>query len=44
MRNYEHVLKQNLPSDVLATAETQYAEIRLAHDRIRSLERAYKAR
>ena len=44
MRNYEHVLKQNLPSDVQAIADTQYAEIRLAHDRIRSLERAYKAR
>jgi uncharacterized protein (TIGR02284 family) len=42
-RNYEHVLKQNLPSDILAIAETQFAEIRLAHDRIRSLERAYKA-
>jgi uncharacterized protein (TIGR02284 family) len=44
MRNYENVLKQNLPSDILAIAETQYAEIRQAHDRIVSLERAYKAR
>ena len=43
MRNYENVLKENLPADLLAVAETQYAEIRLAHDRIRSLERAYKA-
>ena len=44
MRNYEHVLKQNLPADVLAMAEMQYAEVRLAHDRIRSLERAYRAK
>jgi uncharacterized protein (TIGR02284 family) len=43
MRNYENVLKRNLPSDLLAIVDTQYSEIRLAHDRIRSLERAYKA-
>ena len=43
MRNYEHVLKQNLPSDMLAIVQTQYAEIRQAHNRILSLERAYKA-
>jgi uncharacterized protein (TIGR02284 family) len=43
LRNYESVLKQNLPSDLLAIAESQYSEIRIAHDRIRALERAFKA-
>jgi uncharacterized protein (TIGR02284 family) len=43
LRNYERVLKENLPADLAAIVEAQYAEIRLAHDRIRSLERASKA-
>ena len=44
MRNYEHALKQALPSDLFAIVEAQYAEIRLAHGRVRSLERVHKAR
>jgi uncharacterized protein (TIGR02284 family) len=43
MRNYEDALKKNLPSDLFQIIEGQYAEIKLAHDRIRSLMRAYKA-
>jgi uncharacterized protein (TIGR02284 family) len=43
MRNYEHILKQNLPSDILAIVEAQYAEVRQAHHRILSLQRAYRA-
>jgi uncharacterized protein (TIGR02284 family) len=44
MRNYEHALKQPLPSDLFSIVEAQYAEVRLAHDRVRSLERANNAR
>src|SRR5579872_889686 len=44
MRNYENALKKSLPSDLMEIVETQYAEIRLAHERVRLLERAAKAR
>jgi uncharacterized protein (TIGR02284 family) len=43
MRNYENVLKETVPADLLAIVEKQYMEIRQAHSRIRSLERAYKS-
>jgi uncharacterized protein (TIGR02284 family) len=43
MRNYEAVLKTNLPSDLFPIVQDQYAEIKQAHARLRSLERAYKA-
>jgi uncharacterized protein (TIGR02284 family) len=33
LRNYENVLEENLPSDLLAKVEMYYAEIRFAHDR-----------
>ena len=36
MRNYENVLEENLPSDLLAIVEMQYAEIRLASVTIRA--------
>jgi uncharacterized protein (TIGR02284 family) len=43
MKNYETVLKTNLPSDLFAIVEEQHAEIKQAHKRLRALERAYKA-
>jgi uncharacterized protein (TIGR02284 family) len=43
MRNYEAVLKTNLPSDLFSIVQDQYAEIKLAHARLRALERALKA-
>jgi len=43
MRNYESALKKNLPSDLLDLVEAQYSEIRLAHNRVRSLERTFGA-
>ena len=43
MRNYEAVLKTSLPSDLYAIVEDQYADIKLAHTRLRGLRRAYKA-
>ncbi len=43
MRNYEAALKTNLPSDLFSIVEEQYAEIKLAHNRLKALERAYKA-
>ena len=44
MRNYENALKKSLPADLMGIVETQYAEIRLSHERVRLLERAMKAR
>jgi uncharacterized protein (TIGR02284 family) len=44
MRMYENAMKKSLPSDLSETVEMQYAEIRLAHERVRVLERAMKAR
>jgi uncharacterized protein (TIGR02284 family) len=43
MRNYEAALKTNLPADLFAIVEDQYAMIKEAHKRLKSLERAYKA-
>ena len=43
MRNYEAALKTNLPSDLFSIVEEQYAEIKLAHNRLKALEPAYKA-
>ena len=43
MRNYEAVLKTNLPSDLFAIVEDQYAEIKQAHTRLKGLRRVYKA-
>jgi uncharacterized protein (TIGR02284 family) len=43
MRNYEAALKTNLPSDLFSIVEEQYAEIKLAHNRLKALERAYRA-
>ena len=43
VRNYEEALKENLPADVKATVQRQFAQVKEAHDRIRSLERASSA-
>jgi len=43
MENYEDVLKKMLPADLLSIVENQYAEIRQAHGRLRSLSKAFKA-
>lgn len=40
MRNYERVLKQNLPPNVLPVVKHQYTQIKDAHNRIRNLEKA----
>jgi len=40
LRNYERVLKQNLPPNVLPVVKHQYTEIKEAHNRIRNLEKA----
>jgi uncharacterized protein (TIGR02284 family) len=41
--NYEHALKQTLPSDLLTLVETQYEEVKDAHDRVRALREAVRA-
>ena len=41
--NYEDALKKVLPSDLLSLVETQYQEIKAAHDSIRELKRAEHA-
>jgi uncharacterized protein (TIGR02284 family) len=38
LRNYERVLKQNLPPNVLPVVKHQYTEIKETHNRIRLLE------
>jgi uncharacterized protein (TIGR02284 family) len=43
MKNYEGALKKSLPSDLLEIIQAQYAEIKLAHERIKGLKRAYHA-
>ena len=43
MKNYEDALKKMLPVDLKETIENQYVEIKLAHSRLKGLERAYKA-
>ncbi len=37
VKNYHHALAKDLPSDIRTVVESQYAEIRQAHDNIRSL-------
>jgi uncharacterized protein (TIGR02284 family) len=39
LRNYERVLKQNLPPSVLPVVKHQYTQIKEAHNRIRDLEK-----
>ncbi len=41
--NYEDALKKNLPSDLLGVVETQYIDVKAAHDSIRDLKRAEHA-
>ena len=40
VRNYEEALREDLPSDVRTIIERQFRQVKEAHDRIRSLERA----
>jgi uncharacterized protein (TIGR02284 family) len=40
VENYQRVLKQNLPPNVLPVVKHQFTEIKRAHDRIRDLEEA----
>jgi uncharacterized protein (TIGR02284 family) len=40
IENYQRVLKQNLPPNVLPVAKHQFAEIKRSHDQIRNLDRA----
>jgi uncharacterized protein (TIGR02284 family) len=40
VRNYDDALRQDLPSDVRTIIERQFRQVKEAHDRIRSLERA----
>jgi uncharacterized protein (TIGR02284 family) len=42
-KNYEEALQQNLPADVHAIVNRQYASVKEAHDRIRALELATAA-
>lgn len=41
--NYEEALKKNLPSDLLSIVETQYVDVKAAHDSVRDLKRAEHA-
>jgi uncharacterized protein (TIGR02284 family) len=40
IQNYQRILKQNLPPNVLPVAKHQFSEIKKTHDHIRDLERA----
>ena len=40
VKAYEEALKDDLPANVRAIVETQFARVKEAHDRIRSLEKA----
>ena len=40
LENYQRVLKQNLPPNVLPVAKHQFTEIKRSHDRIRALDKA----
>jgi uncharacterized protein (TIGR02284 family) len=40
LENYERVLKQNLPPNVLPVVKHQYTQIKYTHDRIRDIEKA----
>jgi uncharacterized protein (TIGR02284 family) len=37
--NYQEALKKSLPSDLLATVQQQYSEVKKAHDTVRGLKR-----
>jgi len=39
LRNYERVLKQNLPPNVLPVVKHQYSQIKEVHNRIRNMEK-----
>lgn len=41
--NYEDALKKTLPSDLLSIIETQYMDVKAAHDSVRDLKRAEHA-
>jgi uncharacterized protein (TIGR02284 family) len=38
--NYQRILKQNLPPNVLPVAKHQFTEIKKSHDRLRDMEKA----
>lgn len=40
VENYQRVLKQNLPPNVLPVAKHQFTEVKRSHDRIRGLDKA----
>ena len=40
VENYQRVLKNNLPPNVLPVVKHQFREVKRAHDRIRNLEKA----
>ena len=40
VENYQRVLKNNLPPNVLPTVKHQFTEIKRSHDRVRDLEEA----
>jgi uncharacterized protein (TIGR02284 family) len=40
VKNYQDAINADLPADVRAVVERQYAQVKEAHDRIRALERA----
>jgi uncharacterized protein (TIGR02284 family) len=40
LENYQRVLKQNLPPNVLPVAKHQFTEIKRSHDNIRDLDKA----
>jgi len=40
VKSYEEALQKNLPANVRSTVQTQFAKVKEAHDRIRSLEKS----
>ncbi|HJU56296.1 MAG TPA: PA2169 family four-helix-bundle protein [Pyrinomonadaceae bacterium] len=40
VRNYQDALKENLPANIQTVVQRQYTQVKEAHDRIRSLEKA----
>jgi uncharacterized protein (TIGR02284 family) len=43
VRNYRDALDEELPADLRALVQSQYSQVKEAHDNIRSLERSYSA-
>ncbi len=39
IKNFQEAMKESLPADMQTIVDRQYAEVKEAHDRIRSLER-----